>query len=463
MRKKIGFLFIVLFSAVISLANAHAGTEDLSDVLDMLEEPALPRIISPTCGTMQDPGVFENPVGLSDMIRFTGELSLFAAFPVDGRKEEGKGDYKDISRLNTGLRLDMDLRPEEPWHLHAGIRASYDAVPCIKGRANYSDEYLADGESELELHEAYISAWPLRKLDLKIGRQIVAWGTSESMRVVDVLNPVDKREPGQTDIEDLRLPVFMTRMDFFPNTTWSVTSVVVNETRFDKEPPWGSEFYTGKRKFPGDDESEFALKNQELALALTGRFKGWDMTLNGAWFLDDIPYWSGNERNHARATMLGGTVQVALGNWLFKGEGGFFTGLRSLRSPNEEYARADLLVGTEYSCFEETIITVEFLNRHIPDWDGEVIGSFSGLRRNDTSISLRLERDCQNDTLHFLGAGVFSLPPSRGGMGRVEISCDLDDDIRVRAGYALYLGGDEPRLDALDGNDRIFTEISYSF
>ena len=43
----------------------------------------------------------------------------------------------------------------------------------------------------------------------------MAWGISESFRVVDVVNPIDTRKPGMTDIEDLRLAVAMTRFDLY--------------------------------------------------------------------------------------------------------------------------------------------------------------------------------------------------------------------------------------------------------
>ncbi len=49
----------------------------------------------------------------------------------------------------------------------------------------------------------------------KVGRQIVIWGRSESLRVLDVLNPLDNREAGRVDIEDLRRPLAMVRVDAY--------------------------------------------------------------------------------------------------------------------------------------------------------------------------------------------------------------------------------------------------------
>ncbi len=82
----------------------------------------------------------------------------------------------------------------------------------------------------------------MKSLDIKVGRQIIVWGRSDNMRVTDVLNPLDLREPGLTDIEDLRMPVAMTRLDFY-HGNWNVTGVAVHEQRSDKKPSYGSDFY----------------------------------------------------------------------------------------------------------------------------------------------------------------------------------------------------------------------------
>lgn len=77
--------------------------------------------------------------------------------------------------------------------IRAGIRTAYDAMPLVKGRSNYSDKY------QLELHEAFALASPTDTLDIKVGRQIVVWGVSESLRITDVLNPMDRQaaRPGR--------------------------------------------------------------------------------------------------------------------------------------------------------------------------------------------------------------------------------------------------------------------------
>ena len=97
-------------------------------------------------------------------------------------------------------------------------------------------------EWEAEFTEVYLQGSLLRDLDLKIGRQVVNWGTGETFRVVDVLNPLDNREPGLVDIEDLRLPVVMTKLDYYFGD-WDLSLIAVHERRFSDDPVFGSDFF----------------------------------------------------------------------------------------------------------------------------------------------------------------------------------------------------------------------------
>ncbi len=63
----------------------------------------------------------------------------------------------------------------------------------------------------VQLREAWISG-AAGPVELTLGRQVVSWGEGRVLSLVDLLNPRDLREPGQADLEDLRLPVTMARL-----------------------------------------------------------------------------------------------------------------------------------------------------------------------------------------------------------------------------------------------------------
>ena len=49
-------------------------------------------------------------------------------------------------------------------------------------------------------------------LTLSTGRQIVTWGEGDGLSALDVINSQDQREPGVADIDDIKLAVWLSRL-----------------------------------------------------------------------------------------------------------------------------------------------------------------------------------------------------------------------------------------------------------
>ena len=47
-----------------------------------------------------------------------------------------------------------------------------------------------NSQSEVELYDAYVEGSITDSLDMKLGRQVVIWGRSDTLRVTDILNPL---------------------------------------------------------------------------------------------------------------------------------------------------------------------------------------------------------------------------------------------------------------------------------
>ncbi len=159
--------------------------------------------------------------------------------------EKGLPDYRGLSKLRIALQLELSVEPGAGWLFFLSGQANQDFSYQLNDRGDYANEdgVLDAYEQEVEFREVFARGSPFEALDVKLGRQIVVWGKSDNIRLTDVLNPVDNREPGVVDIEDMRLPVTMTRLDYFPADDWSLTAIAVHEIRFNKDPVFGSEFY----------------------------------------------------------------------------------------------------------------------------------------------------------------------------------------------------------------------------
>lgn len=174
-----------------------------------------------------------------------GDVELGASYNFAHDKPEGnKTDWRGLSRLSTELNLELNAKFSSSWQAQISGKGAYDSAYSIKDRDEFTDEVIDNYEKELEFGETYIQGSLTKSLDIKVGRQIVVWGKSDNIRVTDIFNPLDIREPGLTDIEDLRLPVAMSRFDYYIGD-WSMTGIVIHEIRFNKSPEYGSDFYPG--------------------------------------------------------------------------------------------------------------------------------------------------------------------------------------------------------------------------
>lgn len=424
-------------------------------------------------GTAMDNGKQGTPPGAGKdaPVRLGGHVKAAASYNFAHKPPAaGETDWRGLSRLKTALLLALDLRPADSWRAFVSGTGDYDFAYGINGRDDYTDAVLDDYESEVELREAYLQGSLSGRLDIKLGRQIVVWGTSDNIRVVDVINPLDLREPGITDIEDLRLPVTLTKLDYYWGP-FNLSGMAIHEVRFDKNPAFGSDFYPLEVPGPPEDIPESNLMNTQLAASLTGIFSGWDL---GFYWADlynaDAHVEISPEtlpvvrRKHARVKMVGGSTNVALGNWLVKGEVAWLEGLRFTNTPHQTYSRLDMLAGLEYAGFGDTQLTLEVADRHLLDYDSALKQDPDGQEEDQLQWVARLDRDFMHDTLTltFL-VSVFGERGQDGAFKRLSVVYKIVDALTVHGGVVLYQSGDLPKLKTIGDNDRFFLEFKYSF
>ncbi len=218
-------------------------------------------------------------------------------------------------------------------------------------------------ESEVELFDAFVEGKISSNLDYKIGRQVVVWGRSDSIRVTDILNPIDNRTPAMVDIEDLRLPVAMAKFDYFIGD-WQITPIAIFEQRFSKMPPVGSEFNPLLIEIEDREYDDISY-----ALSVSGEFSGWDISFYGADTHSDEGYLdigvNSIERVHNRVKMVGSAINILTGSWLFKGEFAYFDGLKYSSTGDREFSRDDILLGVEYNGIADTLLSYDMVRRNI--------------------------------------------------------------------------------------------------
>ena len=424
----------------------------------------------------------------------SGSLSLGAVYSyLDHKVPHGdvvgrSTSYGNLTRLDLDGFLQLDIDLPGSWKIRAEALGWYDFSYRIKGRGDYGGAVLDVYEWQVDTGEFYLTG-PLNKnVDITIGRKIVNWGRSDTFRVVDVINPLDNKEPGLVDIEDLRRPRTMVKLDV-TSREWSAQLLVLPENRYNRSPPPGSDFYPDLsnlppslqatvRSAPVDGRSDFSGL-PGLAAKVDGRFSGWDFSVYGA-YVDEssrrldfvgpvaIPTGLRNEAN--RFGLLGAAGNVIRGAWLFKVEVAWLTELRVFRfrrgvplPSSDDKDRFDSMLGVEYYGPDNLTIALEVVNRHLlNEPTGPMTIQLTPQSRFESA--LRISRPFFRERLNLTALAVgFGERLQNGGLFRFSGDYELDDSWGLEAGILIFMGGPDQGLGAFESNDRIYAELEYNF
>jgi hypothetical protein len=388
-------------------------------------------------------------------------------------------DYHGFNQAQTALYLQADYKINSDWKVRVSGDTFYDAIYDLRNEP-YNNDVLDTYQTQLRLDDTYIQGRLTHDLDIKVGRQIVVWGKSDSIRVTDVINPLDNRNPGMTDIEDLRLPTTMAKLDYYLGK-WNLSAMVIAEARiFLEAAPYG-EFFPVNVVFPtAPPQGEFfklkqpatSWDNTQYAFAANGIFSGWDLSFYGADVYDSKWHLEGtNPQNAARVVskiqMIGSALNIATGSWLFKAETAYVNGVR-YNSTKDAKVRVDTLVGFDYMGISDTVLSAEFANRHIFDYETQM-GSLTTPKpdyvdQNEYQTALRATRSFMNDSLNAtVLLSMFGASWEYGGFTRIWVEYDIIDALNANFGFVDYLSGERPFAEAIQNNDRVFADITYSF
>ena len=395
----------------------------------------------------------------SDLVPgLTGKLTEQVAYSLYDDKP-----HDNISSFKSSLLLDYEHKFENGFKFKANAKVYYDATYDIKGSEKFSQDELDELRSEVELFDAYIEGSISDNFDMKLGRQVVVWGRSDTLRVTDILNPLDNRRPGMVDIEDLRLPVAMAKFDYFIGD-WRVTPIAILEQRFSKNPPFGSAF----NPLPDAGINNEDYSDITYALSVGGEFTGWDVNFYAARIHDDeghgVDLFTPTARiEHDKVNMFGTAINVLTGSWLFKTELAYFDGLKYTTTDDKSFARTDILVGFEYKGIADTLISYDIVNRNLDEFDDRLINELNPLNKHSYQHAFRVSSDFMNASL--TANYLISLNGKKldeGGFQRAWVKYELGEGINTNIGVVDYIGGSLV-FDKIKDNDMVFADISYSF
>jgi hypothetical protein len=422
-------------------------------------------------------------------------------------------DYSGLQRLRLRIDLQTDVFFSENWRGRFQGFTFYDFAYSLHGSEHYTRDVIDDYRIEAEILDFWLEGSLTSFLDVKLGRQVVNWGRSDSLRVTDIWNPLNNREPGLVDIEELRLPLGILRLDAYWKQ-WQLTALVVPEIRYDYDPPPGSDFFplTDPQQLPAappsanvsafigslfatssleDRETEGWTRSPEYGGALTGIFRGWDISFYAARIYDNRPMTVMALPNpiaaevyttHDRITMLGAGGNYARGNWLLKAEIAYFDGLDFVfLRPNPNFtnpasdlpyttdrlkiSRIDWMVGIEYYGINDVTVALEVAHRHLMQYDSLLRKLPNYTYQNSIESALRISSQHMNARLELNALGMVLLNDAglQGGVLRFWGNYEVREALHFTAGYLHFFASSQPPFDSWNQNDRLFAKLKFSF
>lgn len=395
--------------------------------------------------------------------------------------------------------LELAWEPEARWRFDGGGRLTGIARlrwqpesglgPTDMERDSYSSASkptLIGDNSEFALRELYFER-PLGDGYLTLGKQQVVWGKADGLKVLDVVNPQSFREFILEDFEQSRIPLWTVNVERplydWMGGDWTLQLLWIPDQTYHGLPQQHATYaFSSPRLVPqpppagvsarltDPDRPNRLLQDSDAGLRLTGFVNGWDLSLNYLYQYHNqptlhqevvpgpSPVVEVTPRYH-RTHVAGGTFSRAFGDWVVRGELGYFTERVFLidepagsdgvaESPELSY-----VLGVDWSGLEDTFVSAQLFQSWLPSYQ-------EGFTRPelDTSFTLLARREFWNDTLT---AEVLWLGNANDGDGlvRPKVSYDLQDNVEVWVGLDLFYGDREGLFGQFRDKDRVLVGV----
>ena len=214
------------------------------------------------------------------------------------------GDGKAISTrqrlwLESDWAFSADTTAGDRAPLRLFASAAVDIDPAADDLSDDHDLFRVHGQ---EIFATYDSA----DLDIILGRKMLRWGTGDGINPLDLINPLDFRDPVATGRADSRVPVFLGQAilrlpTFGAMQETTLEGVVIPRAEVNRLNKPGSAWEgaglkalreaaaQGQLVLAGQEEPDDPLEDAEFGLRLAATFSGWDLALIGFYGFIDAP------------------------------------------------------------------------------------------------------------------------------------------------------------------------------
>lgn len=384
-------------------------------------------------------------------------LSLFALLMCIVPRPASAQD-EDSLRVSVKGFVDTyhALRTESPHDWMSSRTRVRGEVTLEKGHtgafvsANLVHNAILKDRTGFQLREAY-AYYSDEHWDLRAGRQIIAWGVADGLRLTDIISPMDYTEFLAQDYDDIRIPVGGLRLRY-SREKWSFEAVAIPVSSFfelptDAENPWSV------GPLPIGDEPSHRLCNMEYGGRLSFFLSGIDFSLSALHTWNKMPVVCGGMGQYRRMTMLGADCSLPLGRFVLRGEVAEYLD-EAQASVNQEVPRAastNALLGIDWYAGNDWSLSAQYAHKYVA----------SGEHRNSGLATFRISKDLLRNTLALQSFAYIDV--TNGGIyNRLSADYALNDQLHATLGYDFF-HADCGSFTVYDNNSELFLKLKYSF
>ena len=406
----------------------------------------------------------------------TGSFTQDFTYGIASPDEVFSRNKSGVEKINSELFLQVQGRPSDNSKIKFSGVVDYDW-------GSWSDTAyaLSGSDANFELKDLYLDLTSDNGLWIRLGNQIVARGEVESVKITDIVNPIDISAPGQVEFKDIRIQVpalFISAP--VGNSTAEV--ILTNEAGPDKvgtaEPGSAFDYSILNNKMfaslPDGISVQFEewepKKTWEVVGRVNYKFNGGDISFTAGevnWNQNSLQAVAESvplvmQYGFDRVKVLGLSGNVVRGNYLVRYEAALNDGRKFQNlDPLIGWSEHEELVsgfGLEYSGLSDAVLSFEINNSNIVNYSRSLLPD-----ENQTGFIVQARWNGLNDLLSVYGA-FNRLSGDNSTISTLFAEYELTDDIKLDARIIVY--------DASSNSDLFYTfkdqdvvkgTIKYSF
>lgn len=396
-----------------------------------------------------------------------------------------------VHKLNLSIVNKLDAELSDDLGLHGNLRFNHDRRDSNdysqeRSYGRYSRPHYIGQQGKLTLQELYLD-WQMGSGLLRLGKQQVAWGETDGMRVLDLVNPLDLSEFVLAPFDEIRIPVWMLNYSwigeeyayqflFIPDTTRSY----VPNGRFQPSSPLVTPVLAPSQAagaqvpviYP-DPGGRSGLKHADLGLRLGRSLAGRDLNLIllrqqsheylAVASLDATGQIRTLTPTYFMRHLAGVSYSEALDEFVFRAELSyspreyFYQRIPGRGSGLNRRAEWRYAAALDWYGMDDGLLSMQLLQ-------SVLAGSATALVRDrvDTSLSLALSQNFLNQ-IYRLDLSLIHSLNQKDGLLRASVLWNTTDHLSISLGVDSFYGEATGLFGQFRERDRVSLIMKYAF